>query len=132
VPKTDPRGVRRDRHALRFLNMVMINHRDLLFDALQGGADRGTRRCLAHLRVLLPDLPPTIVQQRLMLLVLHLFAVSSSREAAGEQPEAWRALWGNAAVEYNLLDMIEGMLTAPVSPATRAMLDEPGSARRRR
>lgn len=66
APRTQDAGARHENHALRFLNMVMINHRDLLFDALQGGADRGTRRCLAHMRALLSGLRPAIVQQRLM------------------------------------------------------------------
>ncbi|WP_204308286.1 hypothetical protein, partial [Klebsiella oxytoca] len=66
-----------DDHALRFLNMVMINHRDLLFAAVQGGADRGIRRCFDHLKRLLPALPAPLVQQRLMLAMLYLFAVAS-------------------------------------------------------
>ncbi len=111
-----------DETALRLLNMVMINHRDLLFEALQGGADRGTRRCLAHLRGFLPELPPAIVQQRLMLLMLNLFAVSSSREAAREQPTVWRSLWGQPASDQNLVDTMLGALTCPASPETLAAM----------
>lgn len=112
-----------DDHALRFLNMVMINHRDLLFEAVQGGADRGIRRCFDHLRRLLPELPAPLVQQRLMLAMLYLFAVASSREAAHAQPDRWRHLWGHPAARDNLLDSIEGLLRQPPSPDTLAALD---------
>ena len=111
-----------DDHALRFLAMVMINHRDLLFEAVQGGVDRGIRRCFEHLRQLLADYPAPLVQQRLMLAMLYLFAVGSSREAAREQPDAWRNLWGHPAAHENLLDAMEGLLTQPPSPATRSAL----------
>jgi hypothetical protein len=102
----------------------MINHRDLLFGALRDGADRGIRRCLAHLRRFLPDLPARIAQQRLMLLMLILFAVSSSREAAREQPSVWRALWGTPASSENLVDTLVGLLTAPVSAETEGALQQ--------
>jgi len=125
VPHVDTNGAGLDEHALRFLNMVMIDHRDLLFDALQGGADRGTRRCFAHLRRLLSDLPPAIVQQRLMLLMLHLFAVCSSREAARAQPDVWRSLWGQPAARENAIDTITGMICCPVSPETLAAMRPP-------
>ena len=114
-----------DDHALRFLAMVMINHRDLLFQVVQGGVDRGIRRCFEHLRQLLPDYPAPLVQQRLMLAMLYLFAVGSSREAAREQPEAWRNLWGHPAAHENLLDAMEGLLTEPPSPGTLAALATP-------
>ncbi|MBN8939843.1 MAG: TetR/AcrR family transcriptional regulator [Rhizobiales bacterium] len=124
---TDDAGA--DDHALRFLNMVMINHRDLLFAAVQGGADRGIRRCFDHLKRLLPELPAPLVQQRLMLAMLYLFAVASSREAAHEQPDQWRYLWGHPAARDNLLDSIEGLLRQPPSPETLATLGtSPGGA----
>lgn len=111
-----------DDHALRFLAQVMIYHRDLLFEAVQDGADRGIRRCFEHLRRLLPDYPAPLVQQRLMLAMLYLFTVGSSREAAREHPDAWRNLWGHPAARENLLDAMEGLLTQPPSPATLSAL----------
>jgi AcrR family transcriptional regulator len=113
------RGPADEQHALRFLNLVMINHRDMVFDAVKDGVDQGTRRCVAHLRAFMPaDLPPAIVQQRLMFLVLEIIAVCSSREAAREHPEVWRSLWGQPGALDNALDTFAAMVTAPASAET--------------
>ncbi len=113
------RGPGDEQHALRFLNLVMINHRDMVFDAVKGGVDQGTRRCVAHLRAFMPaDLPPATVQQRLMFLVLEIIAVCSSREAAREHPEVWRSLWGQPGALDNALDTFAAMVTAPASAET--------------
>jgi AcrR family transcriptional regulator len=125
VPSVDSRprsrGGADEQHAHRFLNLVMINHRELVFDAVKGGVDQGTRRCVAHLRAFMPEgLPPEIVTQRLMFLVLQIISVCSSREAAREHPEVWRSLWGQPGALENALDTFAAMVTAPASPETLA------------
>ena len=124
-PTIDSPGKVKDDYGLRFLNMAMINHRDLVFEALQGGVDRGTRRCLAHLRRFSPDLPEPLIQQRLMLVIMYLFAVASSREAARDRPDVWRNLWGHPAARDNLIDTVEGMLTQRPSAHTLASIGRP-------
>ena len=98
----------------------MINHRDMVFDAVKDGVDQGTRRCVAHLRAFIPaDLPPAIVQQRLMFLVLEIIAVCARRAtAAREHPERWRSLWGQPGALDNALDTFAAMVTAPASAET--------------
>jgi len=119
-PTIDSAGGVRDNYALRFLNMMMINHRDLIFEALQGGIDKGTRRCMVHLRRFAPDLPQEIMQQRLILIIIYLFAAASSREASGEKPWLWRNLWGHPASRHNLIDTVEGILMQQPSEETLA------------
>lgn len=111
---------------LRFLNMIMINHRDLLFKVMrEERADQGTRRCMAHLRRMLPDMPPVLARQRLMMVISHLFAAASSREASLAEGTNG-SLWGHPAARSNLIDTVEGMLTAPVSSETLAALGDEG------
>ncbi|WP_339948348.1 helix-turn-helix domain-containing protein [uncultured Albimonas sp.] len=114
-----------DDHGLRFLHSVMINRRDLLFEALRDGSDQGTRRCMAHIGRFAGHLPPVIVRQRLMLVISHLFAAAVSREAArfakgGIEGET---LWGHPAAKSNLIDTVEGIMTAPASPETLRLLE---------
>jgi hypothetical protein len=101
----------------------------VVFDAVKGGVDQGTRRCVAHLRAFMPaDLPPEIVQQRLMSLVLQIISVCSSREAAREHPEVWRSLWGQPGALENALDTFAAMVMAPASPETLAAVTRPRRA----
>jgi AcrR family transcriptional regulator len=114
----------KDGYALRFLNMIMINHRDLMFSALEGGIDRGTRRCMAHLRRFAHDVPTVLIQQRLMLIITYLFATASSLEASLGRPHSPRSLWGHPAALSNLIDTVEGILLQPASKETLSLIKE--------
>lgn len=115
-----------DKHALRFLNMLMINRRDLVFAALAGGLDKGTRRCVAHLGRFATKLPPALLQQRLILVIMYLFAAESSREASLEGVGAAGAFWKHPAARSNLIDTVEGILLRPASSETLAALKQQG------
>lgn len=123
-PTMEADGPFEDEYALRFLNMVLINHRDLMFAALEGGVDSGTRRCIAYLRRFARDMPPTLLSQRLMLVITYLFAAASSREASLAKTRSPRSLWGHPAVRENLIDTVEGMLLQQPSASTLNVLSE--------
>jgi AcrR family transcriptional regulator len=123
-PTMDGDHRKKDEYALRFLNMIMINHRDLMFGALEGGLDRGTRRCMVHLRDFARDLPAVLIQQRLMLIITYLFATASSLEASLDRPRSPRSLWGHPAALSNLIDTVEGILLQPASEETLHLLDQ--------
>jgi AcrR family transcriptional regulator len=111
-------------YAARFMNMALINHREMVFDALRDGQDRGTRRCLAHLRRLAPELPGALMQERLTLTMVYLISAASAREAARADEDAWRQRWGRESFRQNIADTVVGMLSQPASPETLAALAE--------
>jgi len=115
-----------DDHSLRFLNMALISRREVLFEAMRG-EDSGTRRCLSHIRRMAPEMPDEILRQRLMHMMNYLYTVASSREAARDDRSAWENLWRYGSARDNLVDMVVGMITAPVSDETLARLgrDDP-------
>ncbi|WP_176441001.1 TetR/AcrR family transcriptional regulator [Oceanicola sp. 22II-s10i] len=130
LPALPPPDEGRDREQtfmLRFFAAVTITRRDLLFEATDG-QDRGTRRCFAWLRKLAPEMPPEILQQRLMLMLLYSISAGASMEAAAEAPEVWQNLWGQRSARSNLADTMAGMLLAPVSDETRALAAGPKDA----
>ena len=106
-----------DDRSVRFLNMVLLNHRQMLFDAVRG-LDGGTRRCLAHMKRLAPPMPAQIVQQRLMLVMIYIIGAVSTREAARENMASWEMLWGGALGRETLADTVVGIMTQPPAPQT--------------
>lgn len=120
----DAAGRARDDHGLRFLHSVTFNRRNL--EALREGSDQGARRCMAHIGRFASHLPPVIARQRLMLAISRLFAAAVSREAprfakGGIEGET---LWGRPAARSNLIDTVEGIMTAPASAETRQLLKQ--------
>ncbi|MFT4793105.1 MAG: AcrR family transcriptional regulator [Paracoccaceae bacterium] len=124
-------GVARDDRSLRFLNMVLQNHRQRLFDAMHG-LDGGTRRCLAHMRRLAPPMPEKIVRQRLMLVMIYVVGAASTREAARDDMASWETLWGGALGRETLADTVVGIMTQPPAPETLAQLVAENADRRTR
>ncbi|MFT7025977.1 MAG: AcrR family transcriptional regulator [Paracoccaceae bacterium] len=114
-----------DDRSLRFLNMVLVNHRQRLFDAVRG-VDGGTRRCLAHMRRLAPPMPPEILQQRLKLAMIYIIAAASTLEAARDDMASWASLWGDALGRETLADTVVGIMSQPPAPQTLACLPGKG------
>jgi AcrR family transcriptional regulator len=119
----------KDDYSSRFMNMVLISHREMLFEAMRG-QDRGTRRCLAHIRRMAPEMPAEILQQRLMLVIIYLITAASSREAALVDRSAWENLWGHKSARDNLADTVVGIVCAPVSSETLESLKQEGRSTR--
>lgn len=105
-----------------FLRRVMASHAELMFEAIHIDLDSATRRCLAHLRRMLPPMPPLILNQRLRIAILQAFSVLSSRVQAERAPALWPAGWNEDLAHQNLIDTLEGMLRQPPSPETLALL----------
>lgn len=111
-------------YTLRFFTSVLISHRDLLFEAT-AGEDRGTRRCFAHIRRLAPPMPAELLQQRLMLVLIYALTAASSMEAAEANQAVWKNLWGYPSARANLADTLAGIIIAPVSEQTAALVTPP-------
>lgn len=108
-----------DEYSFRFIIMLLINHRNLMVEAISG-YDSGSRRCLAHMRRMAPDMPPELLQQRLMIVMIFIVATASARESARDNERAWNSLWGTPAVEETLADSIVGIICQPPSDETLA------------
>ena len=108
-------------YGLRFFTSVMLSRRDLLFEAT-AGQNRGTRRCFDAIRKLAPDTPPDILRQRMMLTLMFGLSAGASMEAAAKDQAVWKHLWGQASARSNLADTMAGIILAPISEETRAIL----------
>lgn len=104
----------------RFISGLQVNHRDIFLAALENKWNSGYQRCLAHIRRLLPHLPEALLNQRLIFMSLFLQATLSAREAALERRSARHRFWHEPHTLEHLIDVMRGMLEAPLSPQTRA------------
>lgn len=107
---------------IRFITILQMSHRQLFLDALEGTWASGYERCLAHIRRLLKDIDPTIVNQRLVFMSLYLRGAMSSREAALESGLQSHHFWSADVTMQNLIDTMEGILRPVPSRQTRAAL----------
>lgn len=115
-------------YGLRFFTSVMISRRELLFEAT-AGQDRGTRRCFAAIRRLAPEMPPEILRQRMMLTLMFGLSAGASMEAAAKDQDVWKNLWGQASARSNLADTMAGIILAPISDETLALVTQEPSSR---
>jgi AcrR family transcriptional regulator len=110
---------------IRFISHLGLQERALLDDALGGRWNSGYQRCLTHLRRLIVDVPPTLLEQRLVFLSLSLRAIMAAREAALDHRREHLRFWTAAGTMDNLIDTLEGMLCAPVSREAGANASSP-------
>jgi AcrR family transcriptional regulator len=111
---------------IRFITMLQMSHRQLFLDALEGKWASGYERALNHIRALLSDHDPEIVNQRLLLMSLYLRSAMSSREAALEGGQPHR-VWSDPVMMENFIDTVEGMLKPKPSRRTMAAHERRGA-----
>jgi hypothetical protein len=90
----------------------------LFLEALEHKWDSGYRRCIAHMRRLLANLPTPLLNQRLIFASLYLQATLSARESALERRGGELRLWMRPEVCENLVDSVLGLLTQAPSRKT--------------
>jgi len=120
APGTGPSAESDDAGYIPFMNSLLVKHHTVFLEGVDGH-DIGFKRCVTHLRRLLPHLPTELFNQRLRLMMLYLFTAVSAREQTGER-DTWYRLWQHPASHENFIDSIEGMLREPASPATLAAM----------
>lgn len=101
---------------LRFISLLALQNRTLLDEVLAGGLNGGYQRCLTHLRRLLRPMPPRVLEERLVFMSIALRAILAAREASVGRKGAAHPFWTDEALA-NLLDALEGLLTARSAPA---------------
>lgn len=105
-----------------FIERVMASHNEMLFEAIHIDLDTATRRCIGHLRRLMPPLPEPLAGQRIRFAMLQAFGFIASQEKAKAAPALWPEGWTHESARQNLIDGLEGLLLAPLSAVTRETL----------
>ena len=98
---------------MRFIVALQISHRKLMRTVLDGQQNTAYLKCLAYLRRLMPDLPPEIVNQRLIFMYIILTTSLAAREAAFENDPTGGKLWSSPHALENLIASISGALEGP-------------------
>lgn len=98
---------------MRFVVGLKINHRKAFMQALAGHRTSGYIRCIEHIYNLVPDMPKSLLNQRLIFMDLLLISTLAAREAAFEQDPTGGKLWGSPDAIENLITSACGLLTAP-------------------
>lgn len=96
----------------RFIVVLQLSNRALFTDALAGRWNRGYLRCLDHVRRLTPDIPPTLLNQRLVFMGGAINGILASREAELADRSRDHPMW----TDPETLDRVGDALAAIVAP----------------
>lgn len=96
---------------LRFISLLALQNRTLLNEVLEGGLNTGYQRCLVHIRQLVVNTPPAVLEQRLVFMSIALRAILAAREASLERTSDSHPFWSAQDTLAHLVDSLEGMLT---------------------
>jgi|SRR5579862_2955816 len=100
---------------LRFLGAVTGTHRHLFEEAIGKKYNRAYQKCLELIRGCLPQVAPSVLNQRLLFMSISSYNVLITREAAIAFQGHARAYWGAPRTLSNFLDYVCAGLAAPVS-----------------
>ncbi|MGT2477397.1 TetR/AcrR family transcriptional regulator [Paraburkholderia terrae] len=106
---------------IRMIANLQLNNRAFLREALENKWNLGYQRCNAHLRDLLPHIPPAIVDHRLSLVGIYGNAALAAWEANRDTGESGR-LWSPPYAVSSLIDTFESVLATEPSGETRSQL----------
>jgi AcrR family transcriptional regulator len=109
-------------HYIRFLAQVVGHPRIELEDIGSSPFGTGLGEALVRLRLALPELPEPIIGQRFRLMWAQAIHALADREQLGDSRQGDEEVDRELFVS-NLVDMIAGSLSAPLSDATRQALD---------
>jgi len=103
---------------------MMLNHRELFMDTLVNRLNSGYMRCLDRLRLLMPDVPHDVQNQRFVFLGAYLGSVLAFREIAVSDKARSHKTWGSDATLRHFIGTACAILQAPVE-ASPAMHSHP-------
>ena len=118
----------RSRGYIRFTSFLQTSDRRTLRSALNNRWNTGYVACFEYLKGMLP-LPPTLIEQRLILFSIYANAILSAREAAMESRSRSDRLWDQSFAVDNMLDTMEAMITSPPSAPTLEKLQADKNSR---
>jgi AcrR family transcriptional regulator len=114
-----------------FVVMLSMTHRDLFMDALAERWNSGYRRCLEHLRRLMPAMPGAVQNQRLLFMGAYLGSVLAMRARALADTRRAHPTWSAETSLRHLEATIAAMLEAPLDRSLRSGF-EPSKGRAKR
>lgn len=117
---------------MRFTAIVNLTHRKLFLSAIGNQWNKGYQRCLAHLRRLMPDMPPSTKNQRLIFLGGYLLMMLSLRQTALVNTTQIHSTWATPETLRHIACTATALLNAPVeeegataSPVERELFPTP-------
>ncbi|MGI9330614.1 MAG: TetR/AcrR family transcriptional regulator [Gammaproteobacteria bacterium] len=110
-------------HYIRFMAQVVGHPQISLTEIWNSPFGTGLARVIEHLRTALPELPPTILGQRFGLMWEQTIHALADRERLSSDKQGSR-LVGRDVFASNLVDTVAGGLSAPISEATLAALEQ--------
>lgn len=98
---------------LRFIHILNMTHRDLFLDAVGTRWNRGYQRCLGHLRRLMPAMPTSMANQRLVFAGAYIAQVLALRQATIADTRRPHAIWPGARTLHHLAVTATALVMAP-------------------
>ncbi len=105
----------------RFITMLGNSHPEIFATALANKWNSGYQRCLSELRKMLPDIPPTVLNQRFTFIGAYLGSVLSMRERVLTDENRPAKLWASEGTLHHFSQTMASILTAPYQ---EGMFDE--------
>lgn len=112
-PSIDPFGDGVEDSYMRFMTILNMTHRKLFLTAIGTRWNRGYLRALAHLRRLMPDMPPSVKNQRLMFVGGYLSMMLALRQTALSDTTREHSTWPSPATLRHIGLTARAILEAP-------------------
>lgn len=109
--------------------MLAMTHRELMMSALEDRWNTGYRRCLDHLRRMMPDMPLTLKNQRFVFMGNYLNGVLAARQRALADHSRDHPMWGSENILDHFAQTVTAMIEMPCAMANdRLMLSDAAGA----
>jgi AcrR family transcriptional regulator len=109
---------------IRFLSDVQLNHRELVRQYLGDRWNLGYRRCLDHLRALLPHVPGPLLEQRMSMIGIYANAIFAAKEAARDAAHKPNRFWAPPYTIENIIDSLQAVLEWSPSASTMTLYND--------
>lgn len=97
----------------RFVVMLGLTHRALFMDALEDRWNRGYLRCLNHIRRLKPNLPASLMNQRLLFMGAALGGILAGRERELADQSRPHPMWNAPSTLQEIARSLAAMIDPP-------------------
>ncbi|OCC23515.1 hypothetical protein MB02_10010 [Croceicoccus estronivorus] len=112
-PALDPFEDGTDDCYMRFTAILNMTHRKLFISAIGNQWNKGYQRCLAHLRRLMPNMPASIKNQRLMFVGGYLSMMLALRQTALSDTTREHSTWPSPETLRHIAYTAAAILKAP-------------------
>lgn len=96
---------------MRFVAAMQVNDRAKFMEAINNRWNSSYMRCIRLIRAALPNMPKSVLNQRLVFMYLFINVSLSAREAAFEEDPTGGTLWGHADALENLIRVLTAGIT---------------------